>query len=136
MFEGLALQMRDRYPGLTWKDARAMLERKMTPNLGRILAKNLLRNWEPQQDPNKHYLTRGQLLENSGLSKVELSRLEDIRLLVPDTKDGRYRPKLVGWGKKLAYLLGAGWDVDEIKQWSKERWNSDNPRVWPPKKSS
>jgi hypothetical protein len=51
---------------------------------------------------------------------------------VPDTKDGRCRPKLVGWGKKLAYLLGEGWSVEEIKKWSKDRWKSGNPREWPP----
>jgi len=41
----------------------------------------------------------------SGLTIEILKKLEEARLLLPDTKDGRYRPKLVGWGKKLSYLL-------------------------------
>jgi len=45
-------------------------------------------------------------------------------------------PLWVIWGKKLAYLLGEGWSVDEIKRWSKERWKSGNPRGWPPEKMS
>ena len=74
--------------------------------------------------------------EQSGLSETDLDRLEDARLLVPDTKDGRHRPKLAGWGKKLAYLLDEGWEIDEIKRWSKERWKSKKPRVWPPNKNN
>lgn len=133
LFQMLALQMQDEYPGLTWKDVRAILQDEWTPSLGRILAENYIRNWEPPPDPYEHYLTREQLLEQSGLSEAELNRLEEVRLLVPDTKDGRYRPKLVGWGKKLAYLLGEGRKVEEIKRWSKERWQSGNPREWPPR---
>jgi hypothetical protein len=34
---------------------------------------------------------------------------------------------------KLPYLVGEGWEIDEIKQWSRERWKSGNPRMWPPK---
>jgi hypothetical protein len=134
LYQMLALQMQDEYPGLTWKDTRAMLQDEWTPHLGKILAENYIRNWEPPPDPYEHYLTREQLLEQSGLSEEELCLLEDMRLLVPDTKDGRYRPKLVGWGKKLGYLLGEGWTNEEIKNWSKERWKSGNPREWPPKK--
>jgi hypothetical protein len=128
----LAFQMQDNYPGLTWKDVRVILDEKTTENLNRIRREMFYRNWEPPPDPHEHYLTREQLLEQIGLSDAELSRLEDVRLLIPDTKDGRYRPKLVGWGKKLAYLLGDGWEVEEIKRWSRERWKSENPREWPP----
>jgi len=131
MFQMFALQMQDEYPGLTWKDTRAMLEEDTTPNLKRIWTEKYLREWE-DYDPYEHYLTAEQMQEQSGLSEVDLDRLEDARLLVPDTKDGRYRPKLTGWGKKLAYLLGEGWDVFEIKRWSKDRWKLKNPREWPP----
>ena len=79
-------------------------------------------------DPYDCYLNRDQLLEGSRLSESDLWRLEEYRLIVPDTKDGRYRPKLVGWGKKLAYLLREGWEVDAIKRWSRDRWKSKNPR--------
>ena len=51
---------------------------------------------------------------------------------MPDTKNGLYRPKLAGWGKKLAYLLQEGWKIEEIKTWSKERWKTEKPRDWPP----
>jgi hypothetical protein len=132
LYQMLAMQMQDEYPGINWKDVRAMLQDEWTPHLGRILAANYIRNWEPPPDPYEHYLTKEQLLEGSGLREAELCRLEDVRLLVPDTKDGRYRPKLVGWGKKLAYLLREGWTVDDIKRWSRERWKSGNPRKWPP----
>jgi hypothetical protein len=132
MYELLALQMQGEYPGLTWKDTRAMLNRETTENLKRITIEKYLRNWQPPPDPHEHYLSREQLLEQSGLSEAELDRLEAARLLVSDTKNGRYRPKLVGWGKKLAYLLANGWGVDEIKRWSNERWKMGNPGKWPP----
>ena len=132
MFETLALQMWDEYPGITWKDTQAMLENKWTPRLNRLLAEKYLREWEPSPDPYEDYLSREQLLEQTGLREFDLERLEVARLLVPDTKDGRYRPKLAGWGKKLGYLLGEGWEVEEIKRWSKERWKMGNPREWPP----
>lgn len=70
----------------------------------------------------------------AGLQLIIISELEAARLLLPDTKDGRYRPKLAGWGKKLAYLMGEGWTVDEMKQWSKRRWTAPDPLAWPPKK--
>jgi len=66
------------------------------------------------------------------LTVENLNKLEEVRLLVSDTQDGRFRPKLAGWGKKLAYLLDEGWTVAEIKRWSKARWKSENPRKWPP----
>lgn len=54
--------------------------------------------------------------------KEELGRLGEYRLLVPDTKDGRYRPKLVGWGKKPKEKINQCWDCEEIKNWTRERW--------------
>jgi hypothetical protein len=71
-------------------------------------------------------------MEQSGLTIDELEALAEARLLVPDRPDGRYRPKLVGWGKKLAFLLREGWDIESIKRWIKERWETGNPRQWPP----
>jgi hypothetical protein len=61
----------------------------------------------------------------------ELAALESARLLVPD-HEGKYRPKLVVWGKKVAYLIKEGWTVAEIKRWSKGRWQTPNPKLWPP----
>ena len=83
-------------------------------------------------DPFEGYLSAEELCQQSGLTPENLRKLEEVRLLVPDTKDGRYRPKLVGWGKKLAYLLGEEWGTEEIQRWSKERWKSENPREFPP----
>jgi len=77
-------------------------------------------------------LTTGELCRQSGLGPEDLSRVEAARLLLPDTKDGRYRPKLAGWGKKLVYLLNEGWGIEEIRGWAKGRWKAENPRQWPP----
>lgn len=53
------------------------------------------------------YLTAGDLCEQAGLSADDLARLEAARLLLPD-HENRYRPKLAGWARKLAYLLAVG----------------------------
>jgi hypothetical protein len=55
-------------------------------------------------------------------------------LLLPDTKESQYNPKLAVWGRKLAYLLREGWGIDEIKAWAKGRWKLENPRRWPPER--
>jgi len=68
------------------------------------------------------YLSETALQERSGLNQEQLAALKAARLLVVDTPDGRYRPKLAGWARKLAELLADGWSVEEIKRWAKERW--------------
>ena len=83
-------------------------------------------------DPRAPYLTAGDLCKRSGLTPQTLAQLEAARLLLPDTKDGHYRPKLASWGRKLAYLISQGWSGDEIKRWAKGRWSTPNPRRWPP----
>ena len=70
------------------------------------------------------YLTSDELCRQSGLSLEEIDKLEEYQLLVPDTKDGKYRPKLVGWGMKLKEKLSNGWTFKEVKEWTKERWRS------------
>ncbi len=92
-----------------------------------LLIRNLL-----NYDPYEHYLTEHQLCEESGLTVADLAQLADAHLLLPDTKAGKYRPKLIGWGRKLAYLIQDGWDVSEIKAWAMGRWASKDPRKWPP----
>ena len=69
------------------------------------------------------YLTAEELCRQSGLSKGELEELNEFRLLVPDTKDGRYRPKLVGWGKKLKEKIIEGISYKKIKNWTEIRFN-------------
>jgi hypothetical protein len=67
------------------------------------------------------YLTAEELCRLSGLTLDELKNLSEFRLLVPDTKDGRYRPKLVGWAKKLKEKISWSISYEEIKNWSKIR---------------
>jgi len=78
-------------------------------------------------------LTQAELLDQSGLDLDSLAALESGRLLVPDYWGG-YRPKQAGWGRKLAYLLGAGWTLGEIRAWAKGRWAAPDPRAWPPRR--
>lgn len=78
-------------------------------------------------------LTKQELCQQAGLKQIDLQLLEAAGLLNLTQRDpDRYRPKLVSWGKKLAYLLEAGWSIDEIKTWSQLRWSWPNPRIWPP----
>jgi hypothetical protein len=131
LFNSFAGEMQDIYPGINWKDARALFDNKVTPHLLKLEFERYIRKWQ-EYDPYEGYLNADELCKQSGLWPDDLSRLEAVRLLLPDTKDGRYRPKLAGWCKKLAYLLQEGWEVEEIQAWSKERWKSENPRQWPP----
>jgi hypothetical protein len=123
--------MQDIYPGLDWKDMRAMLEDKTTPHMQQLAIERYLQEWR-DYDPYEEYLTADELCQQSGLEPDDLSKLEEARLLLPDTQDRRYRPKLAGWGMKLAYLLRDGWGIEEIRAWSKGRWKTENPRQWPP----
>jgi hypothetical protein len=82
-------------------------------------------------DPYAAYLTPAVICERSGLSQADLAALNDYRLLLPDHGD-LYRPKLASWASKLAYLLRAGWSLSEIKTWTRRRWQTPDPRHWPP----
>lgn len=135
-FSSFACEMQDVYPSIDWKDVRAILEDKTTPHMERLALERYLREWQ-DYDPYEGYLTADKLCKQSGLDPEDLSRLETARLLLPDTKDGRYRPKLADWGRKLAYLLQEErWQIEEIQAWAKGRWNSKDPRQWPPAKKS
>lgn len=72
------------------------------------------------------YLNIDELCRQSGLTKGELEKFNEYRLLTPDTKDGKYRHKLVGWSKKLKKKLNQGQSYDVIKNWTRERWFSKN----------
>ena len=69
----------------------------------------------------------------SGLSRADVWELEAAGLLLPTHTDPApsYRPRLVGWARKLAYLRGEGWTLDEIRMWVNGRWSTANPRQWP-----
>jgi hypothetical protein len=83
----------------------------------------------------KEELTLDVLCSASGLTRYQVRELSAAGLLVPTRyRDGAptYRPKLVSWGRKLAYLLAVGWTFGEIRRWHRERWTWPDPRVWPP----
>jgi hypothetical protein len=82
-------------------------------------------------DPYAAYLTPAVICERSGLSQNDLAALNNYRLLLPDHGD-LYRPKLASWAGKLAYLLRAGWSLAEMKAWARGRWQTPDPRRWPP----
>lgn len=102
----------------------------------RRLGERVLREWLARDRAWKEaryagYLSAGELVDQAGLTEAQLDELQRARLLVPD-REGRYRPKLAGWARKLAELLASGWEIPEIKAWSSGRWSTPNPRAWPP----
>lgn len=121
------------YPGITRKDIQALLQGNQTKHLRRLVIGEVLKELL-EVDRFSGYLTAEDLCRQSGLSIENLKLLENARLLIPDTRDGRYRPRLAGWGKKLAFLLNEGWDLSEIKRWTHDRWSADNPKEWPPER--
>jgi len=131
-YESLAASMQSDYPGITGRDVRYMLEDKFTPHMEEMALKKYISEWEPPPDRYADYLTAEALCREAGISSKDLQKLMDIRLIVPDTPNGRYRPKLLGWAKKLAYLIDEGWELIEIKRWASGRFDSENPKQWPP----
>lgn len=107
------------------------LQRYFDRQLPRILAELQQETQADQAAKYSRYLSAGELRELAGLSAGELEALHTARLLVPDY-EGKYRPKLAGWAGKLATLLHAGWNIDELRRWSAGRWSTPNPRAWPP----
>jgi hypothetical protein len=131
-FRSMAGLMQDIYPGATAKDMEALLlDDRYTKHMEQILWEKYSKYLANLPDPYEHYLTADQLCEQTGLAREGLEQLSAIRLLLPD-HDGKFRPKLLKWAKKLAYLLNEGWSLDEIKRWAKGRFQTDNPRQWPP----
>ena len=112
--------------------------------LGRAF-RGVLREWakarhrdggdELGAESSRLYVSPEQLSDQSGLTAREVAQLHEAHLLVPDTKAGLYRAKLVGWAGKLAFLLRQGWDIAEIKDWARERWTHPDPRRWPPERA-
>ena len=83
-----------------------------------------------------HYVTTEELCAASGLSRADLWELEAARLLLPTQTNPtpRYRSRLVNWARKLAYLRQQGWALEEIDAWARGRWESADPRQWPPER--
>ena len=138
LYKLMAASMQDSHPGFTPEDVRFMLEydperRHYSPAFKRWL---MLSAQDAQNyDFYPGYLSASELCTQSGLDPSDLTRLGAARLLLTDRPSGLYRPKLVGWARKLAYLLAHEWDMDEIKRWSKGRWATPNPKQWPPNRS-
>lgn len=131
------------YPGMTPAEVARMVDaglsgRKLPADLKQKAYKAFLIRHAGElagSDPYEGYLTAGDLCQRAGLGAAELAALESARLLVPD-RENRYRPKLAGWAGKLAYLLREGWEIAEIKRWAAGRWDSPDPRRWPPERAA
>ena len=128
----LAFSLAFEFPGINARDVKYLLEGEQTQHMEQLAIEKFLREWEPPPDRYAEYLTAEELCRQSGLSLGDLHKLEDCRLLVPDTRDSLYLPKLVSWAKKLDFLMKAGWELEDIKRWARERFKSKYPKQWPP----
>jgi len=136
-----AVMLQDVYPGITPRFAGELMERlleremRISPKLDRFLREKAMRGYPYSPDPYAGYLTDSELCAQSDLTPANLAALEGARLLLPDRPSGLYRPKLVGWARKLAYLISEGWQLEEIRAWSRGRWSTSNPREFPPERA-
>ncbi len=135
MLKKFGSELLDGFPYMTGKDAAALLEGRFSHYIHKMVSENVSKTWREPPDPYSHYLTTDELCLQSQLSLENLERLKKYRLLIPD-KNEKYRPKLVQWAKKLAYLINDGWSLSEIKLWANKRFESDNPKRWPPSRST
>lgn len=129
-YKQFALGMNESIHGFSPRDAKLALEeleeqweREIELDLVNQRMAELEEKERKKKERLAKHLTADELCRQSGLTKEEFEKLGEYRLLVPDTKDGGYRPKLVGWGRKLKEKLNQGWYCEEIKNWTKERWN-------------
>ena len=130
-YKEFALGMNESIPGFSNTDAKRALDRlemqwrreSAFEQVNRQMAE-IEEKEQKKIERLAKYLTADELCRQSGLTKEELEKFGEYRLLVPDTKEGRYRPKSVGWGKKLKEKLSNDWTYEEIKRWTKERWKT------------
>lgn len=115
--------------GISRQNAKQVLnsleQRMISQETQEIIERRLVEIEEKKrkkQEKLSRCLTKEELSRQSGLSLEEIDKLKEYRLLVPDTINGKYRPKLVGWSKKLKEKLLMGWSCEQIKEWTKERW--------------
>lgn len=132
-YKEFALGMNESIPGFSSGEAKKALEslegRWEEESVIELVKRRIMELEEKEQNRNERfakYLTADELCRQSGLTKEELEKLEEYRLLVPDSKDGRFRPKLVGWGKKLKEKIYIGYSYEEIKMWTRNRWGNTN----------
>ena len=85
-----------------------------------------------------HHVTAEEFCAASGLSPADLWELEEAGLFRPThtTPAPAYRPRLVNWARKLAYLWREGWTLAEIGAWARGRWEMGDPRQWPPERAA
>jgi hypothetical protein len=127
-YKQFAFGMHESIPGFSKTDAKRALdsleERLEHESALEIINRRIAELEEEERKKEEKllkYLTADELCRQSGLAKDEFEKLEQCCLLVSDTKEGKYRPKLVGWGKKLKDKLSKGWTYEEIKQWKKRK---------------
>jgi hypothetical protein len=132
----------ERFPYLTRPEIAKMLEcelsskeppKRIEQKIRAYVLAQMLEELDNRPDPYGDYLTEAAICERSGLSLADVEALKAVRLLVPDHGD-LYRPKLASWAGKLAYLLRTGWSLAELKAWARGRWQSPDPRRWPPER--
>jgi hypothetical protein len=132
----IAANIQDLYPGITWKETKQVMEYGDYSVLWPWVKQRHMRELDDHDyDAHHNYLTADEICQKSGLSHNDIEDLEEARILMPDTKDRLYRPKLASWARKLSYLLDEGWETLEIKAWVKGRWSTSDPRHWPPDRS-
>jgi hypothetical protein len=124
LYRSLANSLIGNYPGITPNHVKSVLSKRYEEGQFRDI-------FDDSHNKHESYLTREELLFESGLSEDRLNIIENAKLLLPDYKR-LYRPKLVGWVKKLGYLLGDNWKIEEIYKWAKGRWSTPSPKKWPP----
>jgi hypothetical protein len=130
----MAADLQEAYPGMTGEDLAGFLENRYTDHMFQIILDKRRVDVANLPDPYGEYLTLDAMCKQSNLSEKDIRQLETARILVPD-HNGKYRPKLVRWAQKLSYLLSQNWQIDEIKRWARGRFNTKNPKQWPPHRS-
>lgn len=82
-------------------------------------------------------LTLGELATLAGVPFAFAKEAGREGLVTPDKgrthRAKRYRPRLANWLGKLETLRSAGYDWDDIRDWTKRRWDPghDHERKWP-----
>jgi len=75
-FGEMALGLQREYPGITWRDYRDLMDGRQTRRIRELLLIRALQQWQ-KYDPYEGYLTKEQLLQQSGLTIENLKELED-----------------------------------------------------------
>ncbi|HEV2121289.1 MAG TPA: MerR family transcriptional regulator [Chloroflexota bacterium] len=97
----------------------------------------LERGTDSDEDDRPERLTLGELAQRAGVPYAFAKEVQAEGLIAPDAgrakRRKRYRPKLASWLGKLYTLREAGMAWEEIRQWSKRRFQPghEHERRWP-----